>query len=418
MTPAAEPGCVARLLAGPPLDGRAETLHSHRARLGPLPGHTGPAAVIGALEEAGLLGRGGAGFPVARKWSAVADQRNGSSVVVANGAEGEPESAKDRVLMVHRPHLVLDGALLAADAIGADRIVLYLGREHVAAVAAMRGAIAERDPRERRLLHVVEAPIGYVAGEATAAVHYLNSRDARPTASPPRMTERGAGGRPTLVQNVESLAHAALIARFGAAWYRQAGRGPTRGTALVTVTGPVRRPGVVEIELGTPLAEVVDRAGGLDRRAGAVLLGGYFGGWAPLENAWDLPLDPAILGRAGLSFGCGMIGLLGLNDCAVARVAEIAAFLAAASADQCGPCRFGLPAIAAALHRLAGDRPKRNELENVATWTDLVSGRGACRHPDGAAQQLASALKVFAGEFARHQARQRCPAIRSAAGAA
>ena len=214
------------------------------------------------------------------------------------------------------------------------------------------------------------------------------------------MTERGVGNRPTLVQNVESLAQAALIARYGAAWYRQVGRGPTRGTALITIGGPVRRPGVVEIkEAGTPVAEVVDRAaGGLYQPPRAVLLGGYFGAWARIDEAWDLPLDPAMLRHFGLAFGCGLIGLLGERDCAVARVAGIATFLADGSAGQCGPCRFGLPAIATATRRLAACRP-RSELENVAEWTGLVRGRGACRHPDGAVQQLASALHVFADEF-------------------
>jgi NADH:ubiquinone oxidoreductase subunit F (NADH-binding) len=282
----------------------------------------------------------------------------------------------------------------------------------------MRAAVAERSRWERGLLHVVEAPIGYVAGEATAAVHYLNNRTALPTVTPPRMTERGVGNRPTLVQNVESLAYAALIARFGAAWYREAGGGPTRGTALVTIGGAVRRSGLLEIEYGTALGDVIDRAGGLTRPPRAVLLGGYFGAWSRVEEAWDLPLDPQVMATRGLSFGCGMIGVLGAGECAVTRIAEIAAFLAAASANQCGPCRFGLPAIAGAVRRLAANRAATDDHENVATWTNLVRGRGACRHPDGAAQQLASALDVFAGEFASHQAGRRCPAVRSPAQAA
>ena len=257
---------VDRLLSGPPLEGSPERFQDHLARLGPLRIGRSPGAVIDQLDEAGLLGRGGAGFPVGRKWRSIAGVKADPPVVVANGAEGEPESFKDRALMVHRPHLVLDGALLAAYALGADRVVLYVGREHTAAVAAIQTAMTERHPGERDMLHLVEAPIGYVAGEATAVVHYLNSKDPRPVTTPPRMSERGVRNRPTLVQNVESLAQAALIGRFGAAWYRQAGRGPTRGTALVTVSGAVRDPGVMEIELGTT-PRGGRRAGGWAARA-------------------------------------------------------------------------------------------------------------------------------------------------------
>ena len=406
-----------RLLSGPVLDGLPEALQAHQARLGPLPVGVSTAALIAELEAAGLLGRGGAGFPVGRKWRSIAEQPGSIPVVMANGAEGEPESFKDRVLMAHRPHLVLDGALLAAHVVGADRIELYLGREHTIAIRAMRAAIGERDAAERSLLHVVEAPIGYVAGEATAAVHYINSKDARPITTPPRMSERGVRDRPTLVQNVESLAHAALIARFGAAWFREAGRGASRGTALVTVGGAVRDPGVVEIEFGTLLSEVAARAGGASATPQAVLLGGYFGSWAPAADVWDMPLDPLVMKRAGLSFGCGMIGILDRRSCGVARVSSIMAFLADASADQCGPCRFGLPAIAAAVERLAVGRPMAGDLENIARWTDLVRGRGACRHPDGAAQQMASALRVFAADFETHLGAGRCVPAEATVGA-
>jgi len=229
---------VHRLLAGPPLDGNAERLDSHLARLGTVPPADGHHDLLSNLEASGLLGRGGAGFPVGRKWRALAEHGNGRAVVVVNGAEGEPASAKDRILMAHRPHLVVDGAVLAADAVGADEIIFYVGQEHDAAVAAMGRAIDQRRSEIRRPTRLVTAPIGYVAGEASAAVHYINSGDARPTTTPPRVSERGVQGRPTLVQNVESLAYAALIARFGDRWYRSAGRLDARGTALITVTAP------------------------------------------------------------------------------------------------------------------------------------------------------------------------------------
>ena len=406
------PDGTTRLLAGPPLDGKAESLEGHRARLGPLELAARGDDLITALEATGLLGRGGAGFPVGRKWRAMADRGTRHAVIVANGAEGEPASAKDRVLMTHRPHLILDGAILAADAVGADEIVVYVGGEHDSSVEAMRRALDERTPGRSPRVRLVTAPMGYVAGEASAAVHYIDGADPRPTTTPPRMSERGVGGRPTLVQNVESLAYAALIARFGAAWYREMGRAGCRGTALLTVTGAVDEQGVREVELGTPVGEVVEMAGGSCQGIGAIILGGYFGTWARVEDAWALPLDPAIMRDRGLSFGCGIVGLLPVGACGVAATAEVMSFMARESAAQCGPCLYGLRAIADAMARVAACAARPADLEDLARWTGLVTGRGACGHPDGAAQLMASALEVFRDDLAVHAEAGHCALAR------
>ena len=404
---------IPRLLAGPPSSAGPEPLDAHQARIGGLPPARDRRAIIPVLEASGLLGRGGAAFPVGRKWRAVADRSSGDAVVVVNGAEGEPRSAKDRALMACRPHLVLDGALVAAEAVGATDIVLYVGSEHRDAHRALGRALDEREPELRRRVRVVAAPVGYVAGEATAAVRFLNSGDARPTFLDHRPHEIGVGGRPTLVQNVESLAYAALIARHGVAWYRSAGRGQTPGTALVTVSGAVPRPGVREIEYGTTIAEVAALAGATTRSASAVLVGGYFGAWASLDEAWDRPLDPADRAPAGLGFGCGVVSFAGSDTCGVRATAEIMTFMAGQSAAQCGPCVFGLAAIAEATRRLASGSPAQDDLGRVDRWAGQVLGRGACHHPDGAVGLLRSALDVFADEFARHQARGRCTVARA-----
>jgi NADH:ubiquinone oxidoreductase subunit F (NADH-binding) len=364
------------------------------------------------LEASGILGRGGAGFPVGRKWRSVAERSGGRAAVLANGAEGEPLSAKDRNLMALRPHLVIDGAVLAARAVGAEEIVLYVGTEHGAARTALVRAAAERPGHERIPIRVVAAPVGYISGEESSAVHFVNAGDARPTTVPPRPYDRGIRGQPTLVQNVESLAHAALIARFGDGWYRQAGHADTRGTAVLTVGGTAAQPSVREIQLGTPLGEVAAQSGADRGRTRAVLLGGYFGGWAGADEAWNLPLDPAAMRSRGFAFGCGVMSFLSPAECGVMATAQILEFLAGSSAGQCGPCVFGLRAIADATHRLAAGKAQRDDLARIERWCGEIAGRGACRHPDGAIGFLRSGLRVFGDDFLRHQQRRPCDAGR------
>jgi NADH:ubiquinone oxidoreductase subunit F (NADH-binding) len=393
-----------RLLAGPPIPAGAETLADHRRRVGARPRATRPGELVATLDRSGLLGRGGAAFPAARKWAAVAERAAGAAVVLANGAEGEPLSAKDQTLMTARPHLVFDGAELAAEAVGADRIVLYVGGGHANAVHAMTRAITERDMVVRTEL--VVAPTTYVAGEESAAVQFVDGGKARPTGVPPRPFERGVGGRPTLVQNVETLAHVALIARYGDAWYRDIGSGPTRGGALVTVGGDVAHPGVTEIAYGTTVRDLVAIAGGsVDRSsANAVLLGGYFGGWLRADEAADQPLDPRSCRDAGSAFGCGVVHVLPARRCGVSATARILDYMAGQSAAQCGPCVFGLRAIADATARIASVGTARSDdLARVVRWSGQLAGRGACKHPDGAVALLRSALRTFADEFDRHE---------------
>jgi len=384
-----------------------ESLATHRQRLGPLSALSS-GELIAELESSGLLGRGGAGFPVGRKWRTVAERSSGRAVVLANGAEGEPLSHKDRSLMAARPHLVIDGALLGARAVGADDIIFYIGIEHPAADAAIRHALAERSADIRGRAQIVSAPAGYVSGEESAAVHFVNAGDARPTMTPPRPFERGVGGRPTLVQNVESLALAALIARRGHGWYKDRGR--ASGIGLLTASGAVRHPGVQEIGFGSTLGDVVAAAGGLRGDSHAVLLGGYFGGWADVEEQWGLPLEPRSMRSRGLVFGCGVVHFLAADSCGVEATARVLAYLTSQSARQCGPCVFGLSAIAAATQRLATRSPQADDLDRIVRWGGQLVGRGACHHPDGAAGLLRSALDLFADDFAQHQ-RRRCVTV-------
>jgi NADH:ubiquinone oxidoreductase subunit F (NADH-binding) len=311
-----------------------------------------------------------------------------------------------------RPHLVLDGGLIAADAVGANEIVLYVGSEHTEAHRCLARALAEREPDPDVDIHLVAAPVGYVAGEATAVVRYLNEGDARPTFLDTRPHEHGVAGHPTLVQNVESLAYAALIARNGDDWFRSAGRQTTRGSALITVSGSNHRRVVQEIEYGTSIGEVA-RMSGTTVSGGTVLLGGYFGAWAALDTVLDEPLDPASMRDRGLAFGCGVLSFRRSDACGVAATAEIMTYLANATAEQCGPCVLGLASLAQATRRLADGTARDDELENIGRWAGLAKGRGACHHPDGAVGMLRSALAVYGDDFASHQMRRRCLGTRA-----
>ena len=393
------------LLSGPsPRDGM-ESLADHTRRLGRRP--SGGADLVDTLGRADLRGRGGAGFPSATKWRSVGSQDRGAPVVLVNGAEGEPLSFKDRVLMESRPHLVLDGAALAAEAVGAGEVVLYVGEAHTAARSALRRALADRPVHEQRRTRLVAAPPRYVAGEETAAVHCVNDGVALPMTTPPRPYERGVGGRPTLVQNVETLAHAAMIARFGDGWFRSLGA-TAPGTVLLTLSGAVAAPGVVEVAHGTTVARAVELAGGLTTAVRAVLLGGYFGSWVDAPTAETMALDSGALRAAGLTLGCGIVAVLPGDRCGVVETARILSHLADESARQCGPCVFGLRAIAQAVERVATLTAEPGDLERIARWGNQLRGRGACGHPDGAAGLLQTALGVFADEFRQHEDHHRC----------
>ena len=272
------------------------SLREHIERYGPPPslgrGRSDRAAFVDVVERSGLRGRGGGGFPTGVKLRAVAGGRR-RPVVVANGAEGEPLSAKDKVMLTTSPHLVLDGAVLAASALRAADVIVVVDRTARDARVAVENAIEERhatrlDPVSIR---IVDSPTRYLAGEESALVHWLNGGPAKPTLVPPRPFERGVGGRPTLVQNVETLAHMALIARFGDAWFRSIGSRSEPGSALVTVGGAVADGGVLEISLGTRVATVIEAAGGVTEEISAFLIGGYFGTWLDAADGWDLALS-------------------------------------------------------------------------------------------------------------------------------
>jgi NADH:ubiquinone oxidoreductase subunit F (NADH-binding) len=332
-------------------------------------------------------------------------------VVVVNASEGEPLSAKDRTLVAFRPHLVLDGAALAAETVGAEEVVIYLSRESRAAADALRRARRERRRAglRERPVHLVRTAHRYVAGESSAVTRRLDGGPAKPRFTPPHPSDSGVRGLPTLVQNAETVAHAALIARQGSAWFRECGTAGSPGTTLMTVSGGVRVPGVVEVDLAGTLRGVVHQAGGTPAASAGALLGGYFGAWLTPGSLAQLPLDADALRASAASLGCGVLAVLPAGGCGIVESARILAYLAAESAGQCGPCVHGLSAMSEAMTRVAASHAVSADIDRIRRWAGQVKGRGACRHPDGAVAQLESALTAFADHLDDHLVGRRCP---------
>ncbi|MFJ3830097.1 NADH-ubiquinone oxidoreductase-F iron-sulfur binding region domain-containing protein [Streptomyces sp. NPDC090046] len=377
----------------------AESADAYRAT-GGYDDATGPEELLAHLAASRLRGRGGAGFPAAVKLRSVR-HGGGSPVVVANGEEGEPGSAKDRWLLRARPHLVLDGLARAAAVTGAVRGFVYLSDP--AAGESVRRALAEHPPPLP--VEVVETDHTYVAGEETAVVRRIDGGPALPTAKPPRPFERGVGGAPTLVSNVETLARIALTAA------RPGLRRAIARSTLVTLSGGPAAPVLTEVPYGIPLRTLAARHGSPD--AAGALMGGLFGGLVD-AHALDLPLEPDALGSAGTALGCGAIHFLTPDGCPVTTAADAASHLAAESARQCGVCVSGTAAVGKALYGLAAGTAGPDTADNLHRWSQGLRGRGACGLLDAAAGIAGSLLRSFPGLVRSHLASP-CPVCADAA---
>jgi len=358
------------------------------------------------LQHSGLTGRGGAGFETARKVELIRSQHGHRRIMVVNCMEGEPASHKDRTLASLNPHLIIDGALALASMIKAQKVLICVARDWESTIESFRAALAERRASPVTI-DIMTPPGRYVAGEESALIHWLNDFESLPQYRMKRPYVPHIGRSVAMVDNAETCANVSLIARFGAGWFRSLGTTASPGTQLVSVTGAVARPVVLEVALGTPLRTILQSANA-DPDPQAVLLGGYGGTFIGAQHL-DVPYASESVSQIGATIGPGIIVLLPKKSCGLAETTRIVSWMANESARQCGPCAFGLPALRDDLSELAyGTRQLQNVLERLKLRCGEVEGRGACKHPDGVVRLVRSALTVFEADIRAHVAGRPC----------
>jgi NADH:ubiquinone oxidoreductase subunit F (NADH-binding) len=399
LTVTAWPNCEPRLLR--PAEGSYSTLDD-------------PDALLEQVDLSGLLGRGGAAFPLGTKLRAVRDagHRGSETVVVANGEEGEPASVKDRWLLRNRPHLVLDGLRLATAIVGARRAYVYVSDTQSA--TAVAAALSELTPEVfgDTAVSVVTVEPTYVAGEETAAVRRINGGPAKPTDKPPRPFEEGVSGLPTMVSNVETLANLPYIHEHGSQDFRAVGTPMSPGTFLATITGGGRPAALYEIPHGAAFSDLLTLHGLSAESVRGALMGGYFAGLVNTDIL-DATLDHETIRRLGSGLGCGAISIL-TDDCPVAVAASVMSYFDRENAGQCGSCFNGTAAMAAVTSALRDGVARDQDLARLERWSVVLRGRGACGTLDGATNVAASLLRQFPQLVAQHLAND-CRSCRTAA---
>lgn len=390
-------------------------------------GGLSPADCLQRVKDSKLRGRGGAGFPTGMKWGFVPMGEKagpGHKYLIANADEMEPGTFKDRVILEGDPHQLLEGMILAAYTIQADVAYVFLRGEYTVAARHLERAIAECYEKSylgndilgsgyALELRLHRSAGRYICGEETALISALEGKRANPRAKPPFPQVSGLWGRPTIVNNVETLANVPHIIANGPEWFRGLGRGEDSGTKLFGVSGNVKRPGTWERPMGTPVREILeDCAGGM--REGYKLRGFLPGGGSTdflTEQHLDLAMDYDVIGKAGSRLGTGTMIVLDDRTCPVGMVRNLSQFFAIESCGFCTPCRDGIPWTAQLLGELEDGRGRPEDLDTLAFHASFIGGIGNthCALAAGAMEPLTSALKYFREDFERHVREGRCP---------
>lgn len=377
-----------------------------------------PEEVIDEVEEAGLRGRGGAGFPTARKWRSTRTTPADRKIVVANLMGADPTSLADRALAEGNPHMVIEGLLIAAFAVGASEAIIAVRRDWVAAVEQLRHAVEETDAARLSgylvlgtdvsvQLSVEEGSGAYVAGEETALLAALGGDRGMPWIRPPYPSTRGLWGVPTVVQNGETLAHVAWILAHSPDAFASVGPERSRGTKLVTLLGKVAQPGLVEIALGTPLLELLSLAGGGTGTTKALFVGGP-GGGAIEAGALDTPYDYESLAEAGAHIGSGSVLV---TDTATCMVDTARFFLDFSAREACGkavPCRIGTLRLVEALDRILAATPRPDDFDLLRDLSRKMADTALCHLEALAPRPMLTTLTRFPEEYRSHAERGVC----------
>jgi NADH-quinone oxidoreductase subunit F len=380
-----------------------------------------PSLVIEELERAGLRGRGGAGFLTAQKLAFCAQAEAEQKYIVVNGGEDEPGSFKDRTLLTYTPHAVLEGALLAAYAVGASRVIFYINETYDKALARVANAIGEAQgsgfagPNILGTSFSVEvetfrAPTPYVAGEDTAALEAIEGKKPWPRQKPPYPVTVGLFGKPTVVHNVETLANIPPIVLRGAEWFRSIGTSESFGTMLYSINEEWQRPGIYELPYGAREGELLqDLAGGLKNGAPlkAVLHGGPSSAFLLPDP--DRALSPESLRQAGSSIGCGVTRAYGEGTCMVEVALEIARFFEKESCGQCPACQMETKVIATTLDKVRQGQVPAAALDTLPKLIAFNKGKGYCSLINMPGPPILSAIQLFREDFDAHIATGRCP---------
>lgn len=372
-----------------------------------------PAAVREEVRQADLRGLGGSGFPAWRKWEAVAAEApKPDKYLVVNGNEDEPGTFKDRLLLEETPFQVIEGAVVTALAIGANRVVFYVNPDLTRSLAAMKAALKQwlasdlptqastalGMPLELKLL---PGSGHYIGGEETASMEWVEGRFPFPRGKPPYPAQSGIHGCPTLINNVETIANVPQITVHGAAWFRALGKGPGTGTKLYSLSGDVLYPGVFELPMGTPLRELIfTHGGGLlsGKPPKAVFTGGPSSTLlTPVDL--DVALDFDSLRARGANLGTGAMIVISEGTGIVKRVAEYERFFAHSSCGQCNSCKVGTATMSRLLDRIDTGRGTASDLTTLENLCTMLPGSGRCHLINGAVQLLDSAFHHFHDEF-------------------
>ncbi len=382
-----------------------------------------PDAVIEEIEKSGLRGRGGGGFPTGRKWRFTAANRGGKSYIVCNGDEGDPGAFMDRSIMEGDPHKLLEGMAIAAFAIGADEGYIYVRAEYPLAIKRLRKAIADAEERHflgenimgsnfSFTLHIKEGAGAFVCGEETALIASIEGERGMPRPKPPFPANKGLFGRPTLINNVETLANVPVIILKGADWFAQMGTETSKGTKTFALTGEVNNTGLIEVPMGTTLREIVfDIGGGIrgGKKFKAVQIGGPSGGCLTEEHL-DLPMDYDSLIKAGAMVGSGGLVVMAENTCIVEVARFFMNFTQNESCGKCVPCREGTKNMLKILEKIVAGKGEMKDLDTLEELAHAVKDGSLCGLGKTAPNPVLSTLKYFRDEYIAHIRDKKCPA--------